>query len=101
MEGTDKKATATIQRSAVVEACRGCRVQSSDNEYLWSGGCVLASFQEKVVHDLHLRGPKGAGCVDVREGGGREGCRGRMESQGKVFLDIPLGGNMASLGNCR
>lgn len=61
MEETDKKATVPIRRrNAMVEACIGCMVaHGSDNMYLQSSGYDLASFQEKVVPELHPKGGVG------------------------------------------
>lgn len=66
MEETDKKVTVPIQRrNAMAEACIGCMVaHGSDRMYLQSSGYDLASFREKVVHELH---PKGG--VGVKPGG--------------------------------
>lgn len=57
MEETDRKATVTTQRrSAMAEVCRGCvAAHRTDRKFLWSDGWVLARFQEKVVHEFHLK----------------------------------------------
>lgn len=57
MEETDRKATVMTQRrSTMVEVCRGCvAAHSTDRKFPWSDGWVLASFQEKVVHEFHLK----------------------------------------------
>lgn len=57
-DGRDRQEShvTTQRRSAMVEVCRGCvAAHCTDRKFLWSDGRVLASFQEKVVHEFHLK----------------------------------------------